>query len=43
MLLVVVNYDIKDNIYQYLMKYVSGWEKRKTDQYDLGWAIYFKI
>lgn len=35
--------DIKDNIYQYLMKYVSDWEKRKTKQYDLGWAIYFKI
>lgn len=33
----------KDNIYEYMMRFVSGWEKRKTDQYPLGWAIYFKL
>lgn len=33
----------KDSIYEYMMRYVSGWEKRKTDQYKLGWALYFKI
>ena len=33
----------KDRIYEYMMKFVSGWEKRPTDQYDLGWALYFKI
>ena len=33
----------KDKIYQYMMKFVSGWEKRNTTQYDLGWAIYFTI
>lgn len=34
---------IKDKIYQHIMKYVSGWEKRKTDQYPLGWGLYFGI
>lgn len=33
----------KDKIYQYMMKYVSEWERRETDHYDLGWALYFKI
>lgn len=33
----------KDRIYQYMMKFVSEWEKRKTEQYLLGWALYFKI
>ena len=33
----------KDNIYQYMMRFISGWEKRETDQYPLGWAIYFRI
>ena len=33
----------KDNIYQYMMRFISGWEKRDTDQYPLGWAIYFRI
>lgn len=33
----------KNSIYEYLMKFVSGWEKRETDQYKLGWAIYFKL
>jgi hypothetical protein len=33
----------KDRIYQYIMKYVSGWEKRKTDEYQLGWGLYFRV
>lgn len=37
------NNDKKDRIYEYMMRFVSNWEKRNTDQYPLGWAIYFKI
>lgn len=37
------NNEKKNSIYQYLMKFVSGWEKRNTNLYSLGWAIYFKI
>ena len=33
----------KDRIYQYMMKFVSGWERRDTNKYDLGWALYFKL
>ncbi len=33
----------KDNVYKYMMRFVSNWDKRNTDQYELGWAIYFKI
>ena len=33
----------KDNIYKYMMRYVDSWEKRDTDIYELGWALYFKI
>ena len=33
----------KDRIYEYMMRFVSNWEKRDTDEYPLGWAIYFKI
>jgi hypothetical protein len=33
----------KDRIYEYMMRFVSNWEKRETNQYNLGWAIYFKI
>lgn len=33
----------KDRIYEYILKYVSSWEKRDSDQYELGWALYFKI
>jgi len=33
----------KDRIYQYMMKFVNGWEKRNTTQYNLGWALYFSI
>ena len=33
----------KNHIYEYMMRFISGWEKRETDQYDLGWAIYFKL
>lgn len=33
----------KDRIYEYMMRFVSNWEKRDTDEYSLGWAIYFKI
>jgi len=35
--------DKKDRIYEYIMRFVSNWEKRDTDEYPLGWAIYFKI
>jgi hypothetical protein len=35
--------DSKNKIYQYLMGFVSGWEKRDTNQYSLGWGIYFKV
>lgn len=35
--------DRKDNIYQYMLKNISGWEKKNTDQYDGGWAIYFEL
>jgi len=33
----------KDATYIYMMRFVSNWEKRNTNQYQLGWAIYFKI
>jgi len=33
----------KDRIYQYMMKFVTKWEKRYTNIYDLGWALYFNI
>lgn len=33
----------KNNIYMYMMRFVSNWEKRKTDYYDGGWGIYFEI
>lgn len=33
----------KDNVYKYMMRFVSNWDKRNTDQYELGCAIYFKI
>jgi hypothetical protein len=33
----------KDKIYQYMMRFVSSWEKRNTNDYKLGWAIYFKL
>ena len=33
----------KDVIYEYIMNKVGDWEKRNTDQYELGWAIYFKL
>lgn len=35
--------DSKDRIYEYMMRFVDNWERRETDQYNLGWAIYFKI
>lgn len=35
--------DKKDRIYEYIMRFVSKWEKRNTNEYSLGWAIYFKI
>lgn len=33
----------KDRIYQYMMKYIDGWEKRNTDAYNLGWGIFFNL
>lgn len=33
----------KDRIYQYMMKFVKDWKKRKTNHYNLGWALYFTI
>lgn len=35
--------DKKDSIYEYMMRFVSDWEKRSTNYYNLGWGIYFKI
>jgi len=33
----------KDATYIYMMRFVSNWEKRNTNQYNLGWAIYFNL
>lgn len=33
----------KDRVYEYMMRFVSNWEKKETDQYPLGWAIYFHL
>jgi len=33
----------KDLLYSKMMRYVTEWEKRDSDDYDLGWALYFKI
>ena len=33
----------KNNIYEYMMRFVSNWEKRETEEYPLGWGIFFKI
>lgn len=33
----------KDRIYQYMMRFVSNWEKRDNNDYPLGWGIYFTI
>jgi len=33
----------KDKIYEYMMRFVKDWKKRKNNHYPLGWAIYFKI
>ncbi len=35
--------DKKNNIYEYMMRFVSNWEKRETEEYPLGWGIFFKI
>ena len=35
--------DKKDHIYEYLMRFITGWEKKETDQYQNGWGIYFKL
>lgn len=33
----------KDVIYQYMMQYVSNWDKRDTDIYKFGWGLYFHL
>jgi len=33
----------KDRIYEYMMKYIKGWEKRDTSSYDLGWGLFFRL
>lgn len=33
----------KDKVYEYMMRFVSNWEKKETNLYPLGWAIYFNI
>lgn len=33
----------KDRLYEYFMIYTKSWEKRKTNEYDLGWGLFFKI
>jgi hypothetical protein len=35
--------DKKDFLYSKMMRYVESWEKRDTVEYELGWALYFKI
>ena len=37
------NSEKKNRIYQYLMRYISKWEKRESDQYESGWGIYFEL
>jgi hypothetical protein len=33
----------KDKIYEFMMRYISNWEKRDTNEYDLGWGLYFHL
>lgn len=33
----------KDLTYQYMMRFVSNWEKKNTTEYSLGWALYFNL
>lgn len=33
----------KDKIYEYMMSFVKSWYRKETNQYKLGWALYFKI
>lgn len=33
----------KDSIYLYLMKDTKNWQKRSTNIYPLGWALYFTV
>lgn len=33
----------KDSIYLYLMKDTKKWQKRNTNIYPLGWALYFTV
>jgi hypothetical protein len=38
------NLESKNNIYQYLMKFTSYWEKRTTSKYPpSNWALYFTL
>mgnify|MGYP001377380110 CR=1 FL=1 len=37
------NDEQKNKIYQYMMRLVSGWERKESNQYDLGWALYFTL
>jgi len=39
----VTDNNSKNRLYEYFMIYTKSWEKRDTEQYDLGWALYFKI
>lgn len=33
----------KNNIYMFMMKFVSNWERRENTEYDGGWGIFFRI
>lgn len=33
----------KDRIYEYMMRLVSNWDKRATDNYPTGWGIFFRL
>ena len=33
----------KNKIYQYMLRFIENWEKKETEQYDLGWGIYFDL
>ena len=37
------NNNSKNRLYEYFMIYTKSWEKRNTEHYDFGWALYFKI
>lgn len=39
----MTNDEKKNRIYQYMMKFISGWKKIDTTNYDTGKGIYFEL